>query len=236
MEQQTALSVPNQDSIPIAGTAVPRPRGRPRAYDPDQALAAAMHAFWRLGYTATSLEELSAATDMNRPSMYAAFGDKRTLYLKTLDSYIASAQQQIARIFASSAALADCLTDFFDAALMWYLPEGKPARGCYLIATAATLCMLDEGVAQRLQGALDSFDKLIEQRLRRAQSCGELPADADPAALASLVLAVNHTLALRSRAGVGRPALEVILKGAVHSICRQAVLHKELVGPSPTSS
>jgi AcrR family transcriptional regulator len=200
-------------------SATSRPRGRPRAYDPDQALAAAMQAFWRLGYTATSLEELSAATNMNRPSLYAAFGDKRTLYLKTLDGYIASAQQQLVRIFESSSTLADCLRDFFDTVLSGYLPEGKPARGCYLIATAATQSLLDEGVGQRLQAALDSFDRLIEQRLRRAQSVGELPAEADPAALASLVLALNHTLALRSRAGVARPALEVIIKGAVRAIC-----------------
>src|SRR5262245_37830311 len=70
-----------------AARAAPRPRGRPRAYDADAALTQAMTAFWQLGYSATSLEQLSDATDMNRPSLYAAFGDKRALYLQTLDSY-----------------------------------------------------------------------------------------------------------------------------------------------------
>src|ERR1700681_4918141 len=62
-------------------------RGRPRAYDPEVALAKARNAFWQTGYAATSLDDLSEATGMNRPSLYAAFGDKRDLYLKTLAYY-----------------------------------------------------------------------------------------------------------------------------------------------------
>ena len=63
------------------------PRGRPRAYDPDVALDAAIAAFWRAGYTATSLDTLSEATGMNRPSLYGAFGDKHALYLAALKRY-----------------------------------------------------------------------------------------------------------------------------------------------------
>jgi TetR/AcrR family transcriptional regulator, copper-responsive repressor len=197
----------------------PRPRGRPRAYDPDRALAAAMQAFWRLGYAGTSLEELSAATDMNRPSMYAAFGDKRTLYRKTLDSYIATAQAKLASIFDSAATFADGLTEFFKAALAWYVPEDGPPRGCYLIATAATECLLDESVKLRMQEAFDSFDAMLEQRVRRAQAAGELSPQAEPAVLASMVLAMNHSLALRARAGVARSALETLIRGAVRAVC-----------------
>ena len=64
-----------------------RMRGRPRQYDPERALAQAAEAFWKHGYAATSLDDLVAATGMNRPSLYAAFGDKRDLYLKTLTRY-----------------------------------------------------------------------------------------------------------------------------------------------------
>ena len=60
-------------------------RGRPRAYDPERALAQATAAFWDAGYSATSLDDLSAATGMNRPSLYGAFGDKHALYLKAID-------------------------------------------------------------------------------------------------------------------------------------------------------
>src|SRR5580704_19172976 len=67
--------------------AAARRRGRPRQYDPEQALAKAAEAFWKRGYAATSLDDLVAATGMNRPSLYAAFGDKRDIYLKTLARY-----------------------------------------------------------------------------------------------------------------------------------------------------
>src|SRR5215208_5043354 len=64
-----------------------RRRGRPRGYDPDAAMTQAIRTFWKAGYSGTSLDDLGGATGMNRPSLYAAFGDKRTLYLKALEHY-----------------------------------------------------------------------------------------------------------------------------------------------------
>ena len=64
-----------------------RRRGRPRAYDPEVALNRAIGAFWNAGYSGTSLDDLAAATGMNRPSLYAAFGDKHALYVKALEHY-----------------------------------------------------------------------------------------------------------------------------------------------------
>src|SRR5262245_9273391 len=68
---------------------IKRTRGRPRAYDPEQALKQATNAFWQTGFSGTSLDDLSAATNMNRPSLYGAFGDKRAIYLTTIDHYVA---------------------------------------------------------------------------------------------------------------------------------------------------
>src|SRR3954466_14833928 len=72
---------------PPAGGIPPKRRGRPRAYEPDVALARALDVFWKDGFAATSLDDLSAATGMNRPSLYGAFGDKRELYKKSYESY-----------------------------------------------------------------------------------------------------------------------------------------------------
>src|ERR1044071_5895097 len=66
---------------------IPRKRGRPPAYDPETALGSARDVFWNTGFTASSLDDLSAAMAMNRPSLYGAFGDKEALYLKTLERY-----------------------------------------------------------------------------------------------------------------------------------------------------
>ena len=76
-----------QSAQPVANAAAPKRRGRPRAYEPEVALARALDVFWKEGFAATSLDDLSAATGMNRPSLYGAFGDKRELYIKSYESY-----------------------------------------------------------------------------------------------------------------------------------------------------
>src|SRR5579862_6643494 len=95
----------------------PRRRGRPRAYDPDAALARAMETFWKSGYAGTTLDDLSAATGMNRPSLYAAFGDKRALYFKALRSYWRISAAEMRDVFAAERPLGESLTDFYNRAL-----------------------------------------------------------------------------------------------------------------------
>src|SRR5690349_23541663 len=87
----------------------PRRRGRPPAYDAQVALKKATDAFWRAGYSGTSLDAITAATGMNKPSLYAAFGDKHALYLAALERYWDGAISSIRRIFSAGGALADDL-------------------------------------------------------------------------------------------------------------------------------
>src|SRR6185369_14365832 len=86
-------------------------RGRPRAYDPEAALAQAMATFWDAGYAATSLDDLAAATGMNRPSLYGAFGDKRALYRQAIASYRANARQKLAAALADDVPLPEARGD-----------------------------------------------------------------------------------------------------------------------------
>src|SRR5271165_4944941 len=101
-----------------------RNRGRPRQYDPERALAKAAEAFWKHGYAATSLDDLVAATGMNRPSLYAAFGDKRDLYLKTLMRYQQQSRAIGAQIIADDLPLRVFLKRFYQAAIDLYLAGG----------------------------------------------------------------------------------------------------------------
>src|ERR1700733_3259545 len=82
-----------QKSVEAAAPEAKR-RGRPRSYEPDVALGQAMEAFWKSGYAATSLDDLSAATGMNRPSLYAAFGDKQDIYVKAYQKYRARLREE----------------------------------------------------------------------------------------------------------------------------------------------
>lgn len=87
MVQKRSKTLEKPQKSPPEAESAPRGRGRPRQYDPERALANAAQVFWKHGYAATSLDDLVAATGMSRPSLYAAFGDKRDLYLKTLERY-----------------------------------------------------------------------------------------------------------------------------------------------------
>lgn len=198
---------------------ISRARGRPRAYDPDRALTGARDAFWRQGFAGTSLDVLSDATDMNRPSMYAAFGDKRALYLQTLDRYRAAADAQIERMLDRELPLAEALQRFYDSAISSYFGEGGAARGCYLIGTATTEAAHDAEVGKKLLEALRSFERIIAARLSHAKTVGELDAAADPAALALIASSVLHTLAIRSRAGESRAGLKAIADTVIKLIC-----------------
>jgi AcrR family transcriptional regulator len=204
----------------------PRQRGRPRAYDADTALARAMSAFWRFGYSATSLDQLSDATDMNRPSLYAAFGDKRALYLQTLDSYTERSKQGIAKALDPELSLAEGLQRFYDSALASYLPSGDPARGCYLIGTAVTEALGDEEVRTRLAGALRDFERLVAARIQQARDAGEIDSTAEPQALAMIALAVLYSMAIRSRAGESRAVLKSVVATAIDLICGRAPARK----------
>jgi AcrR family transcriptional regulator len=198
---------------------VARTRGRPRAYDPEAALTGARDAFWRQGYSGTSLEVLSDATDMNRPSMYAAFGDKRALYLQTLDRYTAEANKVTERALDRSHSLAEGLRRFYDNALAIYFESGGSPRGCYLIGTATTEAGGDPEVGAKLLESLRGFERAIEARIRDAKTSGELDAAADPAALAMIASAVLHSVAVRSRAGESRASLKALTETAIQLIC-----------------
>src|SRR5499433_1156420 len=108
-----------------------RPRGRPRAYDPGVALQRVQETFWAQGYSRTSLDDLAAAAGMNRPSLYAAFGDKQALYLKSLESYWDQALEGMRDLLAHDEPLPDALMRIYESALSLYFPSTGAPRGCF---------------------------------------------------------------------------------------------------------
>src|SRR5215475_2794057 len=138
---------------------VPKRRGRPRAYDPQTAIARAAERFWKAGYAGTSLDDLVEATGMNRPSLYAAFGDKRDLYLKTLEYYREESRALGREALADDPPLRAFLKRVYDQALDLYLAGGP--RGCYTIGTAATVAAVDEKVRDFLAESTRSTDGFL---------------------------------------------------------------------------
>ena len=192
-----------------------RPRGRPRAYDPDKALARAAETFWQKGYDGTSLDDLAAATGMNRPSLYAAFGDKRDLYLTTLTRYRDRARAATLAMLADDPPLRVFLGRFYKAALDLYLAGGS--RGCYSVGTAATQAPVEPKVREFLAGSIRDTDAFLAAQIRKARERGEIAGD--PAALAQLATATLHTLAVRARAGLTRKELDALAAAAIDTLC-----------------
>ena len=194
-------------------------RGRPRRYDPATALAKATSVFWDSGFAATSLDDLSAATGMNRPSLYGAFGDKRALYLAAVEGYRAAARAALAEALAPGRALREGFALVYAKALALYLSGESSPRGCFLIGTAATEAVLDAEVRAAFRDGLREIEAAFEARIRLARAVGELGRAAAPGALARLATAYLHTLAVRARAGEPRASLEAIAREAVELIC-----------------
>ena len=199
--------------------AAPKRRGRPRAYEPEVALAKALDLFRKDGFAATSLDDLTAATGMNRPSLYGAFGDKRELYIKSYARYRADARAAMLDIFKTELPIRKRLARIFAVALDIYLSGDAGPRGCFTVMTAASEAVADPQIRAMVRDGFSELDKAFAACFRIAKEKSELPETADPQALAQLASATIHTIAIRARAQVPRKELEAIVKGAIGVIC-----------------
>ena len=153
---------------------------------------------------------------MNRPSLYAAFGDKQAIYLKAIERYRAGPALRDALVGGT---LREALSRAYRAALAVYLAGDRGQRGCFVIGTAATEAVTSPMVRAEVATVLREVDEAYEDRIRQAQTAGELAEDADPASLATIASAVLHSLAVRARAGEKRRALETLADKGVELIC-----------------
>lgn len=195
-----------------------RGRGRPRAYDPDTALQHARDVFWKTGYAGTSLDEISAATGMNRPSLRAAFGDKREIYLRALNAYW-DFKSIAMRQALDGATLEGGLMRAYDMSLATYFSGGDGARGCFVVGTAITEAVGDPEIRRIVTAGFKMLDDSFEALLRSARARGELSEGADVEALAMLASATLHSMAVRARAGASRDELRAFARKAVGVIC-----------------
>ncbi|RAX43080.1 TetR/AcrR family transcriptional regulator [Rhizobium tropici] len=194
-------------------------QGRPRAFDAKAVIGQAREVFWDRGFSAASLDNLSAATKLNRPSLYGAFGDKEDLYLDTLEGYREDSLDILSEALNPTLTLRENLTRIYAEALKIYLHGETAARGCFLIGTATAEAIQHDRVREVLRRSLNEFDGAIKERMELAVEQGELPDNTDAATLAKLASAVMHSLAVRARAGDTRGTLEAIARSGVDFIC-----------------
>lgn len=196
-----------------------RPRGRPRTFDADAVLAIAQDAFWRRGLAGVSLEEVSAATGVARPSLAATFGDKRALYLRTIDAFTGEMDAAARTLMGGRRSLRVELAAFFAGAVDLYLAGDEP-RGCMALCTLPVEAVEDPEIRARLDAVLNRTDTLFQARFQLARARGELPARASIGGRGALAAALLHSVAIRARAGAGRATLLAMIRAALPLLCR----------------
>jgi AcrR family transcriptional regulator len=193
-------------------------RGRPREFDPAIAFANAGKTFLRHGYSGTSVETLSSAMKLNKPSLYAAFGDKHTLYMSVLKERHRMVAERYQAAFDEGRTLEESLRNVFDEAVEVSLGEGGPP-GCPIAAAATTECLVDEEIGEFTRQFRIQTDKGMARWIR-----SRLLRDAETSSegLARLTNGILHDIALRARVGEPRAKLREIARDAARVLARAA--------------
>ncbi|MER6582474.1 TetR/AcrR family transcriptional regulator [Nonomuraea sp. NPDC001023] len=177
--------------------------GRPRAFDKDQALQRALLLFWSRGYGETSIQDLVEALDLERGSLYGAFGDKRQFYLTAVQLYWDTYERELTAALASGPvlpALREVLAN--PARTQEYASDAGVPQGCMIGNTTAELVPQDAEARAIVARSHDRFTRIVADALRRAQADGEVVRTATPEAQAQLLLFTVQGLSLVSRAGL----------------------------------
>jgi AcrR family transcriptional regulator len=145
---------------------------------------------------------------MNRPSLYAAFGDKQALYLKALEDYVEQSLRAMRQLLSYDEPLAAALMRVYDGALSLYYPADGPPRGCFITNTAAVEALTEPQIRLAFESGLRRIDREFERRIALSVERGQLPAGTDPQMLAEMASAILHTLSIRARSGATRGELQ----------------------------
>jgi AcrR family transcriptional regulator len=193
----------------------PRALGRPRSFETGKALDAAMKVFWCKGYEGASLSDLTKAMGINRPSLYAAFGDKESLFRKVLDRYDKGPAAYVRKALNQPTARA-VVERLMEGAADLGTASSNP-RGCLFVQSALACGDKAEGIRNDLILRRDAGEKAVRLRLKRAQAEGDLAHDANPADLARYVVTVIQGIAVQAASGAARPELRRVIQTALRS-------------------
>ena len=187
-----------------------RKPGRPRGFDRDAALEAAMRAFWAHGYETTSISDLTAAMGINAPALYSAFGDKERLFLEALALYHGDAAAQAEAIAAAGTAKDAARMILVGAAERFTGSDTPP--GCLIASGLATGSRGSEDVRSRGASIRQTLESQLRERIQRDVDGGVLPERTDADALAATVVCTVQGMSTLARDGASRGTLERVIE------------------------
>jgi len=189
--------------------------GRPRTFDTDQALDRALEVFWRKGYEGTSICDLTGAMGINPPSLYAAFGNKEALFRRALDRYVETKGAFIHEALQARSAREGIAAILHGTARS--LTDKSNPTGCLLVQGIAGAGEHAQCIREELNARRGATQKAVRDRLKQAKDEGELPEDADPAALARYFSTVAQGMAIQAAEGASRKELERVADMALRA-------------------
>ncbi|MDG2089964.1 MAG: TetR/AcrR family transcriptional regulator [Gammaproteobacteria bacterium] len=189
-------------------------RGRPKQYDTEAALKAAGAVFWAKGFSGTSLDDLSNAMGMNRPSIYRAFGDKEKIYRQALNQFGAIMDEAFNQSLIKEKDIRKGLKKFYFKAIEVYSSE-ETALGCMVWSTAPAATLIHPEVQSDLLSAIKHVDAMVLKRVELALDQGQISKNVDSKSLSKLIQALLHSISIRVRAGESTATLKRFIEEAI---------------------
>jgi AcrR family transcriptional regulator len=191
-------------------------RGRPRAFDMDKALDAALDLFWRKGYEGTSIADLTEAMGINPPSLYAAFGNKEQLFRKALNRYQTGPMSFLTEALRKPTARA--VAEAIFSGFVRMQRDRDKARGCLVVSGALACSEEAETVRRELAQLRQAIVTALRKRFERAVEDGDLPAGTDCATLGRYVATVLGGLAVQAASGATEKELRLVTAMAMRAV------------------
>jgi AcrR family transcriptional regulator len=191
-------------------------RGRPRSFDPQSALDRALEVFWRNGFKGSSMNELTAAMGISKPSLYAAFGDKESLYRKALERYAALGAARSASILENEPDARRAIDQYLRATASGLTDPALPG-GCFIVNGSADCgaSTTPLGVESALRDAMRQGEARLQARLERARIDGQLPKNATVPELAMFFNALLVGMGVLAKSGAHFAELETLIDTAM---------------------
>jgi TetR/AcrR family transcriptional repressor of nem operon len=187
---------------------------RPRAFDDDEVLDAAIDCFWRRGFGATSVRDLAAEMGINGPSLYNAFGDKHTLFARALEQYAECSMRSSIQRSESGRSPKDAIREFFRILIKKSVTD-PDHRGCLIVNSALEVSPHDTELAGLIASYLEEIEAFFRRCLVRGQENGEINNNIDARDAARLLLGVVLGIRVAARSMPQRALLEGMVRPAL---------------------